>query len=121
MSKLLSYQKSFAEFIKTGDMTQLSTFLVSQGKLDVETGLDIYLNNYIVNLTQALRDTFPACEKVVGEEVFCHLAKRYIKKEPPEKPLLSNYGGNFPVFLGAVSFAEPLPFLAELALSLIHI
>ncbi len=75
----------------------------------------VYRNNVIVGLVQALREQFPAIEKIVGEEFFAAMARVYVVNEPPRSPILIDYGNGFPGFIARFEPAAELPYLADVA------
>lgn len=77
--------------------------------------LQIYRNNIHHTLMQALRITFPAVRRLVGETFFDAAALAYIDQHPATDPWLENYGGQFGAFLAAFSPAASLPYLPDVA------
>ncbi len=75
----------------------------------------VYRNNVIVGLSESMRITFPAVEKIVGEEFFMAMARAYVVAEPPRSPMLLEYGGGFPDFVERFPPAATLPYLADVA------
>src|SRR5437868_11212702 len=59
----------------------------------------VYRNNVVASLTEALKDTFPAVFRIVGEDFFCAMAREYLKKTPPASPILLHFGGSLPDFI----------------------
>jgi Putative DNA-binding domain len=83
--------------------------------LDVERRLQIYRNNTLISLTEALRTTFPVATRLVGEKFFAFAADRFIRAHPPQAPRLIEYGATFPRFLAAFEPAGTLPYLPDVA------
>lgn len=75
----------------------------------------VYRNNVVVGLVDALRDTFPAIQKLVGEEFFAAVARVYVMANPPNGPVLLEYGDGFPAFLREFGPVKDLPYLADVA------
>ncbi|WP_051213700.1 DNA-binding domain-containing protein [Maritalea myrionectae] len=75
----------------------------------------VYRNNVMVSLIDNLASTFPACQRLVGEEFFRALAREYAFNFPPSSPLMIYYGDQFAQFLGSFKPAQQVPFLADIA------
>ncbi len=75
----------------------------------------VYRNNVIVSLIDALADTYPVTQELVGKDFFRAMARLYIVKEPPSSPVLAFYGASFPVFIERFTPAASVPYLADVA------
>lgn len=75
----------------------------------------VYRNNVTVSLIEALKATFPAVVALVGEAFFGDMARRFVRRTPPNSPLLFRYGAAFPEFIAGHDPAADLPFLADVA------
>lgn len=75
----------------------------------------VYRNNVIVSLIDALADTFPATQELVGETFFRALARLYVREEPPRSRMLAFYGESFPAFIERFPPAASVPYLADVA------
>ncbi|GGB44181.1 DUF2063 domain-containing protein [Oceanisphaera marina] len=75
----------------------------------------VYRNNVRASLSQALADTFPVCQQLVGDDFFRAMSGLYIEHSPPSSPLLAKYGEHFPDFIASFAPAAVLPYLADLA------
>lgn len=75
----------------------------------------IYRNNFCTRLVDTLRVTFPAVERLVGEEFYRYAAIQFIAAHPPKAPTLLYYGQEFPDFLGSFESAAPIPYLGDVA------
>jgi hypothetical protein len=76
---------------------------------------DVHRNNVVVGMIEALRATFPAVERLVGEDFFNAAARAYLEKEPPGSPLLFRYGKTFGAFLDGFPPAATVPYLCDVA------
>lgn len=76
---------------------------------------DVYRNNVTVGLTEALRQSFPALRKLVGEEFFTAMAQEHLRAHPPASPMMMFYGEAMPGFLEAFAPVAHLPYLADVA------
>lgn len=75
----------------------------------------VYRNNVIVSLIDALADTYPVTQELVGEDFFRAMARLYIVEEPPRSRVLAFYGASFPIFIERFSPAASVPYLADVA------
>ncbi len=76
---------------------------------------NVYRNNVIVSLMDAMETAFPVIQKLIGAENFRNLAGLYVRQHPPEHPMLMFYGGAFPEFLGGFEPLAHVPYLADVA------
>lgn len=75
----------------------------------------VYRNNVIVGLIDALADTYPVTQALVGEDFFRAMARLFVRAQPPRSPVLAWYGDGFPDFIAAFAPAAGLPYLADVA------
>lgn len=85
------------------------------GACGEEARIAIYRNNLRGTLTGALRLSYPAVRRLVGEDFFAGLAARFIAAEPPRNPDLYAYGAALPAFIESFEAARDLPYLADVA------
>ena len=76
---------------------------------------DVYRNNVVTSLIDALGAGFPAVHALVGEDFFKAVAGVYVRQHPPTSPLMIFYGEAFPAFLRAFEPAQAVPYLADVA------
>lgn len=76
---------------------------------------NVYRNNYLITLRNALRSTFPVIERLVGEEFFAALACAFAECHPPRSPIMARYGGALPGFLEQFAALADFPYLADVA------
>jgi len=89
--------------------------LVVAGRIAEAERFNVYRNNVVVGLVEALEDGYPAAARLVGREFFRAAARIYVAFEPPDSPVMSNYGAGFPDFIGGFEPASMLPYLADVA------
>lgn len=82
---------------------------------DPQVRFDIHRNNVIVSLIESLRDTYPVCAQLVGDEFFRHMARQFVRQHPPASPVLVHYGIGFAGFVESLEEARPVPYLADVA------
>ncbi|WP_282607952.1 DUF2063 domain-containing protein [Pelagibius sp. Alg239-R121] len=76
---------------------------------------DVYRNNVVASLIEALKASFPAVLHLVGDEFFKATARVYIDLEPPRSPLMFLYGKTFGDFLDRFPPAASIPYLGDVA------
>jgi hypothetical protein len=77
--------------------------------------LDIYRNTFISGVTKALRLTYPAVHRLVGDDFFAAAAGIFIASHPPRAAYLDQYGAEFPQFLAQFPAAAGLLYLPDVA------
>lgn len=75
----------------------------------------VYRNNLVVSLVDALADTYPVVQEMVGVEFFRAMAREFVRLQPPSSPVLAHYGAGFAEFIAAFPPAASLPYLPDLA------
>jgi hypothetical protein len=77
--------------------------------------LDLCRNNFVSSLTNALRLSYPAVRRIVGDDFFVGAAAQFIAKHRPRSACLDDYGSEFPTFLGGFPPAAGLAYLPGVA------
>jgi hypothetical protein len=112
MPTLLELQTAMRASVILQDGAAVSAMLAGHIGAD---RLDIYRNTFIHTLTRALRISFPATERLVGEAFFEGAAQIFIAEHPPRVAWLDQYGGGFANFLHLLPQAKSLAYLSEVA------
>ncbi len=86
-----------------------------QVRLPQSRRFDVYRNNMMVSLIEALEAAFPAVRCLVGADFFKAAAKAYIRQTPPASPVLLLYGESFGDFLDGFAPAASVPYLGDVA------
>lgn len=76
---------------------------------------DVYRNNVTVAAIDALRDIYPAVQKLVGDEFFRACARVYFEHAKPASPVMHRYGADFGAFLDDFPPAQSVPYLGDVA------
>lgn len=113
MPVLHELQRSFAASLY-GRQTPIGRW-VRSGGLAPERRLAVYRNNTRLGLRQALRDTYPVVERLVGAGFFDHAADAYGLRHPLRRGDLHAYGAAFADFLEDFAPAAGLPYLPDMA------
>lgn len=77
--------------------------------------LAVYRNNVLSSLIDALADTFPVTQALVGVEFFRALAARFVRCQPPRSCVLADYGAELAPFIDAFEPARSVPYLGDMA------
>ena len=76
---------------------------------------NVYRNNVVVSLCEAMAATYPAIQNLVGEEYFTALAREFVTRHPPTSAVMLWYGGDFPSFIDAFPPLASYPYLGDVA------
>ncbi len=76
---------------------------------------DVYRNNVVLSLSDALADAYPVVEKLVGEKFFQAMAGVFVRMHPPKSPILTQFATEFPDFLAAFPPVAKLTYLPDVA------
>jgi hypothetical protein len=109
---LLEVQNAFRDSIIAGDDTQAATMLAEHIPPD---RLAIYRNTSAHGLARALRLSYPAVHRLVGDDFFAAAAEVFTERHPPRSACLDQYGGEFPGFLERFPPAAALSYLPQVA------
>jgi len=75
----------------------------------------VYRNNVLASLIDALADSFPVVQALVGVDFFRAMAQLYVRQFPPESPILAEYGERLPSFIRNFAPTAAVPYLADVA------
>lgn len=98
-----------------GHGEELPPELIVADGMPAEARLDVYRNNSLFSLQDALRGTFPVVCRVVHERFFQYLSAEFIRCHPPRRACLAAYGGEFSRFLAGFPACRQLVYLPDLA------
>ena len=110
----MSGQTAFAQALLDPTLPCPPGFQTWNGS-DPQTRFAVYRNNVTVSLIDALAQTFPVVQSLVGEEFFSAMAKVFVQRNPPRSRLMAFYGDGFPTFISGFAPASGLPYLADVA------
>jgi hypothetical protein len=77
--------------------------------------LSVYRSTFFGTLGNALRLSYPAVHRLVGQAFFQTAARQFIDDEPPRSAYLDAYGGAFPDFLAELPATASVVYLADVA------
>jgi hypothetical protein len=75
----------------------------------------VYRNNVLASLIDALADTYPVVQALVGEEFFRAMSKVFVQSTPPTSRLMAYYGIGFADFIDRFPPARSIAYLADVA------
>ncbi len=108
------YQHSFAEAVLDPGKPAPAGLIGPDGE-PAARRFDIYRNNVVVSLIEALAEAFPVVRAVVGGAFFEAMAGVYVRAHPPASPRMMFYGGGLAAFLETFGPAAQLPYLPDVA------
>jgi len=77
--------------------------------------LQIYRNNFVMGVTEALSATYQHTLALVGETFFNAVARQFILSAPPQENNMMTYGNGFSEYLHNLGQLKELPYVAEMA------
>ncbi len=110
----MSGQQSFVDALLDPEQPPPAGLTTWNGS-DPAARFAVYRNNVVVSLIDALADTYPVTQKLVGEEFFRAMARLFVRAEPPRSRMLAFYGESFPAFIEHFPHAASVPYLADVA------
>lgn len=75
----------------------------------------VYRNNVTVGLIRALEANFPVVRRLLGETYFAGFARHFAQNNPPQSPLMFQYGREFPHILESDKDLASYPYLGDVA------
>jgi hypothetical protein len=85
------------------------------GRVPAADALHAHRNTVLGGLSHALRLSYPAIDRLVGEAFFDRMAVAYARAHPPAEPQLAGHGAGFAGFIAGFPGTDGVPFLADLA------
>jgi hypothetical protein len=82
---------------------------------DPVQAFNVYRNNVVASLAQALKAAFPVTSVLLGDGLQRALMADYARAHPPTSPILAHYGDGFADYLAAHPATRERPFLADMA------
>lgn len=89
--------------------------LTSHSSVVPRERFNIYRNNVYSSLIDILAARFPAVQRLVGEDFFSAIARRFVEVSPPQSPVMIAYGAGFASFLDNFEHVRDTPYLADVA------
>ncbi len=108
------YQHRFVDALLDPAKPVPSELVVPNGE-SVDRRFNIYRNNVIVSLIEALAEAFPVVRAIVGDAFFDAMAGVYVRAHPPSSPRMMFYGADLADFLNSFEPAAQLAYLPDVA------
>lgn len=110
----MTHQDYFAKALLNPTLTCPANLKVWNGT-NPSTRFSIYRNNVIVSLIDALADSFPITQALVGVDFFRNMARLFAFASPPTNGVLAFYGEHFADFIDSFPPAATVPYLGDVA------
>lgn len=114
MPQLAEFQRKMSAALLGGENTGMESEVVENG-VAVNERIDIYKNNVVITLTDAMAQVYPVIHRLVGDDYFRQVTRGFVRGHPPRKRSLIDYGGAFPDFLSIQPSAAAHPYLGDVA------
>ena len=89
--------------------------IVAWNGSDPAVRLAVHRNNVVSSLVDALAETFPVVQELVGDVFFRAMAAVFVRTSPPRSRVLAHYGEDFAAFIEGFEPARSVPYLADMA------
>jgi hypothetical protein len=89
--------------------------IIDSPKLSAKRAIEVYQEDYMARLTEALKNTFRGTYSLIGDDDFNLLAKEYIEATPSLSSDLDDYGDEFSEFCSRHGLSNNYNFLSSLA------
>lgn len=109
-----SSQQAFAQALLDPDRAPPQGLRTWNGS-DPAVRLAVYRNNMMCSLVEALAQTFPVTQQLVGSAFFRAMASLFVRRHPPTSCILASYGAALPGFMESFEPAAGLPYLPDMA------
>lgn len=110
----MNTQSAFAYALLNPELPCPSGFTTWNGS-DPTMRFAVYRNNVMVSLIDALADTYPVVQTLVGEDFFRAMARVFAQTNAPHSKIMAYYGRDFAEFVATFPPAASVPYLADVA------
>lgn len=107
-------QQIFAQAILNPDLPEPDGLTGPQGGA-AGGRFDVYRNNVVVSLIEAVEAGFPALRSLIGPNNFKSLAGVFVRQHPPQSRIMPHYGDDLPDFLAGFAPLAKHPYLPDIA------
>jgi len=89
-------QKEFSEALLNAEHPVPEDMVDPQGR-PAGKRFNVYRNNVVSSLSDALAEAYPVVQKLVGEKFFKAMAGVFVRQYPPQSPILFRFAPEFPI------------------------
>ena len=107
-------QTDFTEALLRPDLPHPENLIDHAGR-PAGKRFDVYRNNVVLSLSEALETSFPVLQKLLGEQFFGAMAGLFVRQHPPTTPMMMYYGDEMPAFLTGFEPVQKYPYLPDVA------
>lgn len=112
---MTSHHETLAAFDRALNGGPLPHGITALDPSEAEQRFNVYRNNVMVSLTEALTARFPVVRRLVGDDFFGAMARVFIEYHKPTSPVLQEWGKEFAIFLDRFSPLKEYPYLGDVA------
>jgi hypothetical protein len=114
MPLLRELQLDFGRALLGGNGARVATEIVDGG-VPPEARLAIYRHHVLTTLSAVLKSAYPVVCRLVDERFFAYAADHFVRRHPPSRPCLTEYGSALPDFLAGFEPCRHLAYLPDVA------
>ena len=114
MPSLPDLQRAFAGAV-LGDVTAAVSNWIVSDHFSSARRLQVYRNNVVTSLSDALAAVYPVVQRLVAPEFFAYATHEYLHQHPSRSGNLHDFGNHFPQFLQHFAPASALAYLPDVA------
>ena len=118
MAGLSEIQRRFIQDCLSGPLSEENIRLAKQldcSHTSAKGLMNIYRESALGNITAALQLTYPVIERLLGEEFFTALSRKFIEQHWPKSGNMDDYGGEFADFIQSFEHTRHLLYLPDVA------
>jgi hypothetical protein len=111
---LRELQLAFAHAVFADDLDAFAP-AIAPGRFASAQHFQVYRNNVMLSLTEALKAVYPVVLRLVSEGFFAYAADAFIRRHPPRSGNLHDFGSELGAFLSDFPAAAGLAYLPDVA------
>lgn len=112
--KLNKLQLLFTQALRYKN-TRISSEIQEKQAFSSDDLVQLYRNNFVIGVSEALAATYQHTLALVGEDFFNSVAREFILQQPPQENNIISYGDGFSTYLGTLPQLQNMPYIAEMA------